>query len=176
MRGLGRTVTAAVAACVLATTAQAQRASGSAATIDTLAREWSAGLGAPRCEDVDFEEGAGVKCAWGPAHDAARDWLTHSVVRGGAASMAMRNHVALDPAGARRIVDALEARLVARGARRRDCGTLDVPAGRTSGTLWEGDGLSAFASSVARPDGTWTVLAVATDDPAVTPVRMLCPR
>lgn len=171
-----------LAACAGATAAAAQatstpRAGAAAAAIDTLAREWSTGLGTPRCERQADWKGGGMQCTWGraPANDAP--WVQHTPAEvRGAPAVVMWNRLATSSAHARRMLDSLDAALVARGATRRSCGTGDVPAGQVTGTLWEGAAITVLASRIDEPRGTARTYVVATDQPGVLSLDVLCPR
>lgn len=168
---------AAVAACALATTAGAQQASAGTATIDTLAREWSRGLGAPRCVDENLLAGRTAQCTWGPAQSRVAPWVqyTPSAMRG-APAVVTWNRLASNPAHAQRMLDSLDAALVARGATRRSCGTGDVPAGTVTGTLWESPTLTVIANRMDEPSGTARTYVVASDQASVMSLDVLCPR
>lgn len=177
MGGIGRIVMAAVAACAVAATAEAQPTRADTGVIATFAREWSTGLGAPRCETKPARRGGGRECTWGRAQSLTAPWLqwTPAEVRGAPAGL-MWHRLATDPAHAQRVIDSLDAALVARGAARRACGTGDVPAGRVTGTAWEGDALAVYASRTDEPAGTARVLVAASDQPDAMPLDVLCPR
>ena len=167
----------ALAAGLPATRAGAQPARTDSGAIATFAREWSTGLGAPRCTEGAILEGRAAQCTWGPAQALAAPWLEYTPANvPGAPAAVMWHRLATDPAHAQRMIDSLDAALVARGAVRRACGTGTVPAGRVTGTVWERDALAVHVSRIDEPGGTARVLVAASDQPTVLSLDVTCPR
>jgi hypothetical protein len=156
-------------------------AQGPRGILGEIAQSWSGGRLRPHCQGSGPRGerlfGAGSRyCEWpAPAGSAGREKLSASYSEFGGPALVTWERTTFGAPDAHRLSDSLDAALVKRGLVARICPGGDVPAGKASGTVWEGPDLLVALNRVDPPAEAPKVTIVATDAPAAYPA-VLCPK
>ena len=156
-------------------------AQGPPGGVGELAQAWSGGQLHPHCQSSgprgEYLGGAGSRyCEWSaPAGSAGREKLSASYSELGGPALLTWERKTFNSSDARRLSDSLDAAFVKRRLAKRTCPGGDVPAGRASGSVWEGAHLLVFLSRVDPPSGAPKISIMATDAPEAFPA-VLCPK
>jgi hypothetical protein len=156
-------------------------AQGPRGVIGEMAQSWSGLRLHPHCQSSgprgEYLGVAGSRyCEWpARAGSAGRERLSVSFNELGGPALLTWERKMFDVADARRLSDSLGAALVKRGLVMRNCPGGDVPAGKASGSVWEGGNLLVMLNRIDPAAGAPTISVMATDAPAAFPT-VLCPK